>query len=773
MCLLASLSCAPSLMAQTVNRPASVPPQSQPQSQSQPAGKKAKEGSSATTATGAVLPEVVVLANRSARAGAEVPASVTVLDQDASVFSLATSMKDYQRYEPGVSLSYGVGGTGPGANSRAGTTSINIRGMDGNRVLMNVDGIRQPDVFTFGGAYNVGRDYIDVDSLKQVEILKNAASSLYGSDALGGVVSFTTIDPSDLLNLTGNDFAIRLINRYDTADDSWGHTLSTAQRAGNLEWLFHYTRRDGGSLDNRGSIQPDATTYNVNNWLGKLVWKPTDRHRFELAAEYLDRGSDNDLISTRSTFLSAGFQYRRNWQTLNDDVRRMRFSLEHKYDASGLGWIFDSATTSIYYQNSETEEHIIEDRDRITPTFNDRLRVRDYWYRQDHIGANLNFTKELGTAALHHSLAYGMEFVTSFSKRVRDAREINYTTGTVTNVLTPDTFPLKDMPDTRTTRVGAYLQDEIAWGADRRFRLTPGVRFEYYSVTTQMDALYGNASGGRLPQDFEQFAIAPKLAFLVKLDSEHAAYFQYASGFRNPSPEELNATITNVPFGYQTVPNPDLQMERSHSFELGLRRQADHASWNLAAFCNYYTDFIESFRQVGGTGAPGDPIIYQSTNLSSAKIYGVEFKGETDLAFLSEAMGNFSVFGNAAYLQGYDGQYKQPLASVDPFKLVTGLRYRRETWQVELISSFFARQNRTQSVAGGIRQFETPSAFTLDLVGRWQVTKNVSVNAGLYNLTNEKRWRYQDVRGVDASRTDIDRFTQPGISGRIAVTVLF
>lgn len=757
-CLVA-LTCALPLAAQ---QPAPTPPAS-----------KTKEKGALDSSVGAVLPEIVVSATRTERAAEDVPASVTVLDENASVFSLATSMKDYQRYEPGFSLSYGIGGQGPGANSRPGTTSVNIRGIDGNRVLMTIDGARQPDVFTFGGSYNVGRDYIDVDSLKQVEILKNAASSLYGSDALGGVVSFTTIDPSDLLDLLGNNSVVRLINRYDTADDSWAHSLSTAQRAGNLEWLFHYTRRDGGSLDNRGSIQPDATTYNVNNWLTKLVWTPAQRHRFELTGEYLERASDNDLISTRSTFLSAGFQYRRNSQTLNDDIHRLRLSLEYQFDASDLGWMFDHLTTNIYYQNSTSEEHIIEDRDRLTPTFRDRLRVRDYWYRQDHLGLNLNFTKTLELGAAKHSLAYGLEAVYSFSKRVRDAREIDYTVGTVTNVLTPDTFPLKDMPDTRTTRVGLYLQDEITWGQNERFRLTPGVRLEYYNVTSEMDRLYANASGGRLPQDFEQFAIAPKLAFLVKLDEQHSAYFQYANGFRNPSAEELNATITNVPFGYQTIPNPDLEKETSHSFELGLRGKGRHSAWNVATFYNYYTNFIDPFRQVGGTGAPGDPIIYQSTNLSFASIYGVELKGETDLSFISESMGNFSVFGNTAYIQGYDGQAKQPLSSIDPFKLVTGLRYRQENWQVELISSFFARQNRSSSIAGGVRQFEVPSAFTLDLVGRWQVTKNVSVNAGLYNLANEKYWRHQDVRGVDASRADVDRFTQPGISGRVAVTVMF
>ncbi len=724
-------------------------------------------------AGGQVLPEVVIVATRSARSGADVPATTTVLNQDASVFSLATSMRDYQRYEPGVSLPFGVGGLGAGRNSRAGTQGFNIRGLDGNRVLMNVDGIRQPNLFTFGGAYNVGRDYLDVDSLKQVEVLKNAASSLYGSDALGGVVSFTTLDPSDLFGEVDKDWVVRLTTRYDSADDSWGHTLTTAQRTGNLEWLLLYTRRDGNELDNRGSIQPDPSSYNVNNWLAKMVWTPSERHRFELTGEYLERSSDNDLVSSRRTVLAGPSTFVVNSLLLNDDLRRMRFSLEHQFDAKNLGWFFDHLTWNLYYQDSETPELIIEDRNRVLPTPQDRLRVRHHLYRQDHLGLNFNFTKQIETGALHHSLAWGAEAVSSFSRRVRDALEYNFTAGTVTNVITPDTFPLKDIPDSRTTRVGIYVQDEIAWGKNQRHRLTPGVRFEYYNVSTEMDTLYATASGGRAPQDFEQFAVAPKLAYLIKLDEEHSAYFQYANGFRNPNSEDLNGSITNTAFFYQTIPNPDLKKETSQSFELGLRRKSDKVSWNLAAFYNYYQNFIDPFRQVGGAGIPGNPTIFQSTNLSKAEIYGVEFKGDVNLAFISEALVNFSLFGNAAYIQGYDGQSKQPLASIDPFKLVTGLRFRREKWQVELISTFFARQNRSSAATAGLRQFEVPSAFTLDLVGRWKLSKYITLNAGIYNITNTKYWRHQDVRGIDSSRADLDRFTQPGISGRVALTVLF
>lgn len=735
-----------------------------------------KEIKTQNSAAGAVLAEVVIVASRHAQSAADIPASVTVLDKDANVFTLATSMRDYARYEPGVSVPFGVGGTGPAANSRAGNSSINIRGLDGNRVLMTMDGIRQADQFTFGGAYNIGRDFVDVDALKQVEILKNAASSLYGSDALAGVVSFTTIDPEDLLALSpsGRNSVARLTTRYDSTDDSWGHTLSMAQRAGNVEFLLHYTRRDGHEVDNRGAVHPDTSTYNVNNWLGKMVWHPSDRHRFELTGEYLERSSDNDLLSARRVVVAApGFNYNVNSLLLNDDLRRMRFSLEHKYDAAGLGLIFDKLTWNMYYQVSETPEHQVEDRDRITPTPQDRLRIRDYMYRQDHIGANFNFSKAFTTGALNHTLAYGTEMVTSFSRRVRDATEYNFTTNTVTKVISPDTYPLKDMPDTRTSRVGVYLQDEIAWGRELRHRLTPGVRAEYYDVATHSDPLYLSASAGRAPQDFTQFAIAPKLAYLFRIDEEHSAYFQYSNGFRNPSSEELNATITNTAFGYQTIPNPDLKKETSNSFEIGVRRKGKESSWNFAGYYNHYENFINTFMQVGGTGAPGNPIIYQSTNLSSAEIYGLEFKGDTTFGFIHESLGNFGAFTNAAYSQGWDGQNKQPLASVDPFKLVTGLRYRRETWQVELISTYYAHKGSTNSTPGGINQFKTPSALTLDLVARWQLSKNITLTAGLYNLTNQKYWLYQNVRGVDSSNPGLDRYTQPGINGRVALSVIF
>lgn len=728
-----------------------------------------------TLADATALPRIVVIATRTAHHASQVAASTSVFDAENpdNVFSLATSMRDYQRYEPGISIPYSGGGNGPGQNSRAGSQGINIRGLEGNRVLMQLDGIRQADLWTFGGSTSVGRDLIDVDSLKRVEILKSAASSLYGSDALGGVVSFATKDPADVLGDDGNDWGFESTSRYDTSDDSVGNTIAAALRTGNVEWLVLYTRRDGNELDNRGNTPPDPTDYSVDNFLSKVVWHPSDVHTLTLTAEYFRRMGDTDVVSAQR-IVPLGFAgtFAVNSLRLEDDVTRYRFSLGHEWDATGEDVFFDELSWTIYYQESRTEEHLTEDRDRILPTAQDRLRFRDHLYVQDHLGWNLNLISSFDTGTLHHQLAYGTEVITSFARRVRDATEINFTAGTSSKTIFPDTFPLKDIPDTRTWRVGAYLQDEITWGPNERYRLTPGIRLEYYSIDETVDALYNNASGGIPPTDYEQFAIAPKLSFLANISPEHQAYFQYASGFRAPTPEDLNATLTNFILNYQTQANRDLKMETSHSFEIGLRGQHQHRSWSTAVFYNYYQNFIENLAFIGGTGTPADPTIFQSINLSAAQIYGVELKGETPIDFIHESLTDFTLWGNAAFMEGYDHQNNQPLNTVDPFRLVVGLRYERPKWHLGLISTFIARQNRTGSI-NGFQPYESPGAFTADLVGAWQITPNIRLTAGLYNLTNEQVLHYQDVRGFSSTQAGMDRFTQPGVNGRIALTLNF
>ena len=141
------------------------------------------------------LDEITVSATRIAQPVSDVPASVSVLRLN-DLLNSVTSLRDLARGEPGVSAPAAFGATGNAPRNFPTARSFNIRGLDGNRVLIQVDGVRQPEQFTFGNAQLIGRDYFEPSLYRTAEILKGSASALYGSDAVGGVLSFISPAPT-------------------------------------------------------------------------------------------------------------------------------------------------------------------------------------------------------------------------------------------------------------------------------------------------------------------------------------------------------------------------------------------------------------------------------------------------------------------------------------------------------------------------------------------------------------------------------------------------
>ena len=166
---------------------------------------------------------VTVTATRTEQTLDQVPSTVSVQTERDIDQKNVKNIQDLVRYEPGVS----VGGSG----DRFGLSGFTIRGIGGNRVLTQVDGVGMPDAFSFGGFLSAKRDYVDVDTVKQVEIIRGPASSLYGSDAIGGAVSFLTKDAGDYLD-EGDDAYARLKTGYDGSDDSWQRSATFAARLG-------------------------------------------------------------------------------------------------------------------------------------------------------------------------------------------------------------------------------------------------------------------------------------------------------------------------------------------------------------------------------------------------------------------------------------------------------------------------------------------------------------------------------------------------------------
>ena len=182
------------------------------------------------------LETVTVIATRTVRSLDELASTVSVKTADDLERELARDISDLVRFEPGVTVA--------GAGSRFGLTGFNIRGIGGNRVLTMIDGIRVPEEFSFGPFLSARRDYVDIDSLSRAEIARGPVSSLYGSDALGGVVALTTRQPSDYLD-ADRTFSGSFKGGHSGVDKNTAGTVSLAARSGPASGLILYTRRTG------------------------------------------------------------------------------------------------------------------------------------------------------------------------------------------------------------------------------------------------------------------------------------------------------------------------------------------------------------------------------------------------------------------------------------------------------------------------------------------------------------------------------------------------
>jgi len=137
------------------------------------------------------LDPVIVTATRRASEALTTPATITIIDQAQLKAQQVTDFRELFRYQPGISV-------GHGSRERSLETSIEVRGIGGQRLALVVDGVRLPGGYTAAGA-TLGQLKLDPAGLRRVEVLRGPASSLYGSDALAGVIVFRTLSPTDFL----------------------------------------------------------------------------------------------------------------------------------------------------------------------------------------------------------------------------------------------------------------------------------------------------------------------------------------------------------------------------------------------------------------------------------------------------------------------------------------------------------------------------------------------------------------------------------------------
>ncbi|MEQ8311394.1 MAG: TonB-dependent hemoglobin/transferrin/lactoferrin family receptor [Sphingopyxis sp.] len=702
--------------------------------------------------------QIVVTATRTEAKIEDVPVTVSIKTAEQIADELVTDIRDLVRFEPGVSVQRQPArfGAALGATGRAGNDSFNIRGIGGNRVLIQVDGVRVPDGFSFGAQASGRGDYVDLGLIKSVEILRGPSSALYGSDGLAGAVSFITADPTDFLK-GGNGVGGLVRAAYASADKEFSETAVLAGRSGDWSLMAAYTRRDYQELDNKGDVggagatrtRPNPQDGRSNAALGRIVYDPANGHKLRLTGEYLDTRLYTNALSGLGAGLAGTVDRLEGWDT----GERKRVSFDWSWEGEGA---IDFARVALYWQDGEDRQYTEEDR---TPAA-DRTRLNSFENRV--FGAAADARADFATGAITHRLVFGGDISKTRQRGVRD--------GTVPPA--GEVYPTRAFPVTDFTRGGLFVGDEIAI-ADGRLMLYPALRFDWYDLSPQDDPLLPAFAGAG--QDGSR--LSPKIGAVVKITDQVRLFANYATGFKAPEPGQVNQFFENLTspfFSYRTLPNPDLGPERSESFEGGVRFGSDHVSLDVTAFSARYKDFI-SQEQVGGTGTIADPILFQFVNLDRARVKGAEAR------FEGRASSGLYTTLALSYAKGDEVQpdgTRVPLASIDPLKLVVGAGYREPQsgrFGGQIVMTHSARKEASRAVgACTAAECYRPGAFTiLDATAFVRIVDGLMLRAGVFNIFDKKYAWWSDARGLAANSTVTDAYTQPGRNASASLSFRF
>lgn len=691
-----------------------------------------------------VMREVVVSGSRVEQDINEVPATITTIGAEKMKRENPTDLEDLVSDEVGVSVrSLPYRGTMGGNVGRGGNEGVNIRGLEGDQVRLQIDGVSLPSSYDSGPNYASRGEYLDPEGYKRVEILRGGSGTQYGSDGLAGAVSFVTKDPQDLLTL-GKSTQFNLKTGYTSADRAWQLAPSFAFRGEGVQGLVLASMRRGHETENKGGndvananrTTPNPLDASSGYILAKFVLDPSATHQVKLTAESLRRETEAEVLSARSATV-ADFDAR-------DLVSRDLAKVDYRY-APTSAW-FDVLSASLYVQRSQTRQY----HNELNVSTN--LRTRDTKYGEDATGLSVQMETNFGKEVTHR-LIYGADLVYRDVYSFKDGNN-----GSLTAFV-----PNKAFPDTDYYTLGAFIQDEIGLG---RVAVTPGVRFDSFVLSPRNDTFYAASGAPSAPAELSGSEVSPRLGAVWKLDPMMTPFAQYAHGFRAPRPTDVNAAFSNTAQGYTSTPNPDLKPETSDSIELGLRGRDASRRYSVSAFHGRYKDFM-SQQIVSGSGTVADPSVYKTINLPGVTISGFEARGEWTYAPGWTASAAYAhAYGNSKSATGT----VTPLSTIDPDKVIVGLNYAQGAqWGSGLRVTAVDRKDRPQSATT-----VKPGGYTVvDLSGWYQFSRSTFFQVGLRNLFDKKYVQWADVRNLTTSSAIVDAYSQPGRNFAVSVTHSF
>ncbi|MFB2549831.1 TonB-dependent hemoglobin/transferrin/lactoferrin family receptor [Ensifer soli] len=625
------------------------------------------------------LDAITISATRTNEAPIRALGGVSVIETNAPAVSGMGRVADLLAGVPGVSTD--------GAGDESGT-AVNIRGLqDFGRVAVIVDGARQN--FQQTGHRANGTFFLDPALIRRVTVARGPIANVYGSGAIGGVVSFETINPSEFLR-DGETWALSGTTGFETNGGAPTVGTTGAYRIGDgLSVLGNVNYRKSGEYQDGDGKAIYNSGEEVVSGLGKAEFVLNDfntitagymLNRFDYVTGSPGATQYDTLVDTRTATAK--------WRYDNPDDRLF------------------NVNASVYWTTTDKEEvRSYTSTPALLGTSRD-LGIRTY-------GTDVANTSRFDTGALEHEVTIGGDV---FHDKVTSADPF----GTAA-YFTPGGTRLA---------YGAFVQDQVRY--QDWLRVIGGVRYDGYSL----DGRDGTESDGN--------RLSPKIgAGIMPFEGTAAGglelYASYAEGYRAPSTTETLITGTHPgSFSFEFRPNPHLIPETAHTIEVGVNYArdgifsgGDSLRLKAAYFHNDVDNYIDGVYHTG-TGGAAD--YYQYENVASATIHGVELEATYDTGIVFASL-------SGSILRGDNTETGGPLGTIAPDTVTTtlGRRFLDDTLTAGIQWEHAAAQRRVPAGAP-----ESDGFDTVNLFATLEPDADFNVGVKVKNLFNTQYTRYLD-----------------------------
>ncbi|MBT8262026.1 MAG: TonB-dependent receptor [Bacteroidia bacterium] len=643
--------------------------------------------------------------------------------------------------------------------SQLGGGSPLIRGFSTNRLLITVDGVRfNTAIFRGGNVQNVIS--IDPFAVDRTEVILGPGSVVYGSDAVGGVMNFYTKNPKFSFE-EGIALSGRVTGRYATANSE--RTGHVELNIGHKEWAFltSVTYSDFDDLK-MGKYGPDD--YLRNEYVDRIngedviVTNPDPRVQIPTGYDQINAMQKIRFMPSTSWDFKLGLfytttsnypRYDRLYRTREGQLRSAEWYYGPQEWMSGNLQATNKAKSAIYDESILTLSYQRFKESRNDRDFGDVILFENDEKVNAYSGG-LDFTKKLNKATIF----YGLEYV--YNKVNSEGKDTNINTG----ISVPD---ISRYPDGATWQsMAAYSSLQLKLNKDLSFQ--GGLRYNHILVDASFVGPFYDFPFTEANIDTGALTGSAGLAWQA---SKILGWkLNFGTAFRAPNVDDIGKVFDSEP-GSVVVPNPDLEAEYAYNYELGANLNfSDVVKIELAGYITQLKDALvrrdfelDGLNEIEYQGELSNVQAIQ--NAAKAEVYGfeagVEVNFNKDLqltsqynitdGFEEDDEGNTNPIRHAAPQFGNSHLiWKKGKLKLDAFAEYNG--------QFDFEDLAPSQQNNDFLYAKDANGNPfSPSWYTLNLGGAYEINKSLSLNAVLENITNQRYRSYSS--GITAPGTNL------------------